>query len=181
VSLWTFLAAGMAAVVVMGPPGERDVFSRPVAGEVAGRPRLVLLASRETRSALDVTVPQLAARLADRPFVTVVRVDLRGVPGLFHRVAYARLRDSHARYADRARAQYAAHGLPPPADLERRLVLVGDAEGGSHAAAGLAEGFTSPLAVVEDAAGREVARGYLPQDLGRIEQALRMLVGEPGR
>ena len=80
-------------------------------------------------------------------------------------------------YAERARAQYASHGLPPPADLERRLVLVGDADGSSHAAAGLAEGFAAPLAVVEDASGREVARGYLPQDLGRIEDALRALAG----
>jgi len=146
-----------------------------VVDAVAGHPRLVLLVNRATRDQVGEPAVQLATRLSEVPFLTVVRVDLRGVPRLFRGLAWGRLRQAHANYVSRTREVWRSVGAAESPELGRRLVMVGDAEGGSHAAFGLEPGFGEAIAVVEDASGREVARGAFPRDAARLESALRAL------
>ena len=150
-----------------------DVFSRRVGDAVAGRSRLVIYTSRETRERVAGPTMEMASHLHDVSFVTVVRVDLRSVPRWFRGMAQSRLRETHGRFLQQAAEGYRRRGVEPPADASDRFVVVGDVDGAGHQRMGLAQGFTEPLAVVEDPSGREVARGVLPRDISRLEETLR--------
>jgi hypothetical protein len=167
----------MLAALVASPAlaAERDVFDRDVAPLLEGRPRLVLLANRHTARDVRTQASELALRLHALAYVTVVRVDLRGVPGLFESFAHATMRDAHAESTRESRARRLALGLPVPPDLDDRLVFVPDSDGERHQALGLGRGFDEALVVVEDALGRELLRAPFPRDFARVESSLRAL------
>ncbi len=162
------------AVASVGPVGEVDVFDRPTAPVFGGGlPVLVLYASRGTEAASTAPARAIAEQLADLPYVTLVRVDLRDVPGLFHGIARTIIRASHDRSLTRTVEREAKAGRTVDRErLSARLLLVVDNEGLSHSAEGLAEGFPLPVAIVVDPEGREVARGTLPADRDVIAAAL---------
>jgi hypothetical protein len=177
--LRTWLAALGLLLALTAGASEHDVFDRPVEPRLAGRPRLVLYANRHTRMDVRVQAAEMAHRLHRLAYVTVVRVDLRGIPGLFESFAYGNMRDAYAETTRTSRERRAAEGLPIPSDLDDRLIFVPESHGQRHQQMGLARGFEEALAVVEDAQGRELARGVFPQEIGRIEAALRRLEPAP--
>ncbi len=170
--LVSFVAIASAALT---SDEERDIFDRPITPLVAGRPRLVLFANRDTRDGTSDPANQLSVRLHQVPYVTVVRVDLRGIPSLFEGVARTKIQRAHDESIQRSRTLYESQGITPPIDLPSRLLFIGDSNGDSHRAQGLKKGFSPALAIVEDAEGREVVRGLFPDELDKIEAALTKL------
>ena len=73
----------LGGVVLAAASDERDVFDRPVAPQLLGRPRLVLYTNRNTKEETADPASRMAIRLRDVGYVTVVRVDLRGIIGEF--------------------------------------------------------------------------------------------------
>jgi hypothetical protein len=155
---------------------ERDVFDRPIAAQLAGRPRLVLYANRNTSEETSEPASRMAVRLRDIGYVTVVRVDLRGIPSFFEGIARNAIQKAHVNSTRRSLSLYGELGIEPPPDIASRLIFVSDSHGESHAALGLEKGFVQAMAIVEDGAGREVLRGRFPEDLERFEQVLGSLV-----
>lgn len=152
---------------------EVDVMNRPVAPLLSrGRPVLVLYCNRATRW-VGESATRMAVRLWDVPFTTLVHVDLRGIPSLFHGIARHTIRRSQEEGVENYRREFRQAGVEPPGDASERLVLVADPDGAAHAAVGLPEGFKESVAVVYDAQGNEVARGTFPRDADRIERAIR--------
>lgn len=170
VALLVATSAGAATLDERG----RDVFDRPVAELVSrGLPTLVLYANKGTKDAIQGPATEMAVRLHDVSFVTVVHVDLREVPSFFRGIARGKIRNSQqdaaARYAD----AYRQRGYPVPADFSDRLIFVADSDGAPHQAIGLGRGFNEAQAAVFDAQGREVFRGSFPRAVGQFEQAIR--------
>ena len=142
---------------------------------MSGRPRLVLYANRHTKMPVRLAASDLALRLHELTYVTVVRVDLRGVPGFLESFACTSMREAHLESTQSSQARRSELGLPIPADLDERLVFVADSDGTSHQLLGLERGFEEALAVVEDARGRVIAKGEFPRELPAIESALRSM------
>jgi hypothetical protein len=159
---------------------ELDIFDHPVAAQLGGdRPVLVLYANRETREATGKPAAEMALRLHDLPYVTLVRVDLRGIPSLFEGFALRNMRSAYQENIERSRRLYREAGYPPPAALGHNLVFVGDSKGTAHAAVGLGKDFPEALAIVLDPKGKEILRAAFPRDLRRVEQTLRKFVKAP--
>jgi len=164
-------STGVAAV----SPQDVDVFDRPVLPLLSrGRPTMVLYANRGTGESVHAPATQMSVRLKDVPFVTLVRVDLRGLPSLFRGIARRKIKSSHDDSVEEYDRAYKAAGVNPPPDASDRLVFVVDNDGAAHQAVGLPEGFHEALAVVLDCQGREVTRGAFPREVERIEQAIRV-------
>jgi hypothetical protein len=151
-----------------------DVFDRPVAPLLSrGRPTLVLYANRTTQNAVHEPATQLAVRLRDVPFVTLVRVDLRGVPSLFRGWARRTIRNRHHDGVEEYQRAFRAVGAAAPTDAADRLVLMVDPDGSAEQEVGLPAGFSEALALVLDCRGNELARGMFPREAERIEHAIR--------
>ncbi len=152
----------------------RDVYDRPLGQFIGqGEPVLIIYANRGTRGSVEGPATELAFRLHDVPFVTVVRADLRGVPGLFHGIARNRMRSDHAAAVQRYVDGYKSRGFAVPVDVSDHLIFVLDENGGPHDRLGLKQGFTQAMALVLDGTGREVLRAEFPQDADRVEMAIR--------
>ena len=151
-----------------------DVFDRPLA-ELAprGTPVLELYSDKQTKVELATSAPQMAYDNRDWRFVTVVYIDLSGVPGLFHGYAKGKIRAGWTRTIEHIRTLFRMRGDAPPGDLERDVAFVADSDGARREAAGLPRDFGQALAIVRDGEGREVARGVFPRDRARVEEVLR--------
>jgi hypothetical protein len=153
---------------------ELDIFDRPVAPQVAGtRPVLVLYANRATRRGTGEPADELALKLHDVPYITVVRVDLRGIPSFLGDFSQSSMRDAYRENVERSARLYRDAGLATPAELGHTLVMIGDPNGASHAAVGLAKGFGEAVGVVLDSHGNELFRGAFPRELPKFEEVLR--------
>jgi hypothetical protein len=178
------LAAVLTGVLALGtlgvprpvPPalaGE-DVFGQRLALRVpAGEPVLLILASPHSGGGLTRSGPEMYWRLRDVRFHTVVQVDLRGVPRLFVPVARSRLRKAWDDTVKSYEEAFRRHGDAPPPHVADSLTIEADPDGEHATRAGLAAGWDGYVAVVLDGQGREVARGTLPADAARLEEALR--------
>jgi hypothetical protein len=152
----------------------KDIFDRPVAELVShGLPTMVLYANKATKDTVQGPATQMAVRLHDVPFVTLVHIDLRDVPALFRGIARGKIRNSHRNGVERYVEAFRSLGFAPPDDAFNRLIFVSDNDGGPQQALGLNRGFSEALAIVYDGQGQEICRGPFPRDLDRIEQALR--------
>jgi hypothetical protein len=152
---------------------ELDVFHHPVSPQIAHKPVLVIYANKETRRSATEPAVELAVRLHDVPYVTVVRVDMRGIPTIMGNFAKGSIKDSYNESLTRAKALRRQANLPPPEASGQGLVYVADPQGAAHAAAGLAPGFKEALAVVIAPDGHEVVRAPFPRDAAKIEAALK--------
>lgn len=162
-------AVVLAALVRPDSAQELDIYDRPVVAQLEGRPRLCLYANRHTPADVTrVAARALSDRLEPHDYVTLLRVDLRGIPTLFEGFAISRMKRAYEASTNAERL--ASHP-------DGRLVFVADSYGQHHAAIGLERGFPEAYAVVEDAQGRELARGAFPREIVRIEAALRSLGG----
>jgi hypothetical protein len=168
-----FTAVAVWSRLMLADTADRDVFDRPVLDVVAGRPTFVLFANRATKEATSRSGTDLAVRLHDVDYATVVRVDLRGIPGLFESIARMLMRDSHEKGLEEIRRRLRQDALVPHREFGRHLAIVADPDGVTHRAAGLPKGFSEAEAVVIDRDGREIARGAFPREAGRIEAAIR--------
>ncbi len=153
--------------------GEVDLFGQPVAPQLHGRPVLVLFSNDHTRETTTEAGSQLALRLHDVPYVSVVRVDLRGLASFFSSIATHEMKDAYEQSVQRTRTLYRDAGLPPPKSLGHTLVFIPDRDGHASAAVGLPKGFTEGLALVLAPDGHEVARAPFPSGVKKIEAALR--------
>lgn len=150
-----------------------DVFDRPLAPVLnRNAPKLILYANQKTQDMVSSPSDILASHLKNVPYITVVRVDLRGVPGFLlgfaRKVMQGHQNESNEKYDELSRAA----GLKPAPGNER-LHLVMEADGAAHESMGLTQGFGHALAVVLDGAGKEILRARFPEDLAAVEKALK--------
>lgn len=148
-----------------------DVFGREVPlGQ--GRPTVVLYANRDSRDVLREHALRFAYELRHQRPIVVVRVDLRGVPGLFKGAANREIRKIHNDSLGKVRELFHARGQQPPADLEESLFMVADSSGAPHSALGLEKGFRQVFVQAVSPRGHELARGRFPEAAGAISRAL---------
>ena len=168
------IAALVVAFHASPVQAEEDVLGRTLP-DFKGRGVVVLYASQKTQTAVDKPMTELTFRLRDLDIVFVVRVDLRGIPGLFDGIARRMMRSDYAKGLDDYDKLCRDAGIAPPPRKEAELgfYMVMDSDGVSHKGVGLEKGFTEALAIAYDASGREVARGSFPRQVATIESALR--------
>jgi hypothetical protein len=167
------LAALLVSTVAQAAGNPVDVFDRPIAPVLTrNQPKLILYANQKTEDQIAHPGDLIAAHLKNVPYITVVRVDLRGVPGFFlgmaRKVMQGRQTEGNEKYSELARAA----GLKPP-EASERLHLVMEADGAAHQSMGLGQGFGHALAVVLDNTGREILRTAFPEGANLVEKALR--------
>lgn len=166
------LAAGLFVAPADAHAMPRDVFGRSVPVG-AGRPALVLLSNEETRSILVRHAFALAFDLRELDPVVVVRVDLRGVPGLFKNMAKGEVKKAHRESVELMERYSRTHGVELPTELvDNSLYMVPDYDGAPHRSHKLQEGFRSIVAEVRDVSGAVVAEGRFPEDSARLARAL---------
>lgn len=170
------VGVGVAMVLVAGlalAEADVDVFGRPLSLIESGRPQIVLYTSRATKQSASGAMTDFAYSVRALNPVVVVRVDLRGIPGVFQGIANRSMRTSFDEGLARYRRNYVGSTETLPEHCERGLWFVGDKDGSSHTEIGLKNGFTEALAVVYGQDGRELARGGFPREVARLEDALR--------
>ncbi len=153
--------------------GQVDLFGQPVVPQIRGRPLLVFFSNSKMRESTIRTGTELSLRLHEVPYVTIVRVDLRGSAGVLRFLARREMKDAYRESVERTRQLYRRAGLPPPASSGHHLIFVPDWEGEGASAAGLAKGFTESIGIVYAPDGREVVRAPFPVGVPRLERALR--------
>lgn len=173
---WSLVMAALAlsvARLAAAAPNTTDVFDHPLRAVLErNTPKLILYTNQNTRDAVAQPADLVANHLKEIPFVLVVHVDLRGVPGFLlgfaRHLMQSNQSDGNAKYIELSRAA----GLAP-ADGADRVHVVMEADGAAHEGVGLAKGFTHALAVVLDKAGHEILRTPFPDGSAAVEQALR--------
>lgn len=152
----------------------KDVFGREVPlGQ--GRPAVVFYANLDTRETLREHAFQFVLSLREQRPIIVIRVDLRGIPGLFEGLARREMRKSHHASLAAMRTLFTREDEEPPADLEDSLFMVADSDGAPHRALGLNKGFSETLALALSPSGGELARAPFPSAADTIRRALESL------
>jgi len=155
-----------------------DVFGEALNRRVPpGAPLLLILTNRHSQDGASRAGREMAWNLRDSGLRTVVRVDLRGLPGFLQGIARSRMqaawRQSVHDYADAFRRA----GREPPPESERTLSIVADPDGALAAREGLVRDAPQALGVVFDGDGTELARARLPGGRPELEQAIRQALG----
>jgi hypothetical protein len=172
------LVAGIVAAACLSTPAWAvgntvDVFDHPLKPVLTkNEPKLILYANQGTQRSVADTGELLAQHLRGVPYITVVHVDLRGVPGFLMGFARKLMQGSQAKANEKDSELARAAGLTPKPQ-EEQLHVVMEPDGAPHQMLGLASGFGQAMAVVLDRAGREILRARLPQDLTAVEKALK--------
>jgi hypothetical protein len=174
------VAALLAAAPVHAAGNTVDVFDHPLKPVLnRDEPKLILYASQGTQNTVSDAGSLLAAHLKGIPYITVVHVDLRGIPGFLmgfaRRVMQGSQSSANEQYADLARAA----GLKPPPASDEHYHVVMEPDGAAHQSLGMPSGFRQAMAVVLDRAGREILRARFPQDLPAVEKALQQAAQQP--
>lgn len=174
---WSGLAALVVACGIAAPawagPNMVDVFDHPLRPVLErNQPKLILYASQATGDAISDPATLISKRLKDIPYVLVIKIDLRGVPkfllGFARKLMQNSQSDGNEKYDELARAA----GLKT-SDAQDRVHVVMEADGAAHQLMGMAQGFKQAMAVVLDAAGREIVRTPFPAGADAVEKALR--------
>jgi hypothetical protein len=150
-----------------------DVFDHPLRPVLERpEPKLILYASQGTGNSINDPATMMSRRLKDIPYVLVIKIDLRGVPkflmGFARKLMQNSQSDGNEKYDELARAA----GLKS-ADATDRVHVVMEEDGAAHQLMGMAQGFKQAMAVVLDAAGREMLRTPFPAGADAVEKAIR--------
>lgn len=159
-----------------------DVFGRPLEPRLGrGWPAIVVYANQQVDDAISKPLRELSDRLFNEPYITVVHVDLRGVPSMFHGIARNVIRDKHKQSIEHYRSECRRRGVEPYSFADHTLIFIADGEGRSHTAMGLRKNFKEAFMVVLDGDGNEVARGPYPRAAPALEKALRQSIEQVPR
>lgn len=174
-----FLLAALCVWPGLASAATYDIFGREVpVGE--GRPTLIFYSNAETRDILAEHVYELSYELRDKNPIVVVRVDLRGVPGLFKGMAQREVKKAHQESVEVMEQYFREQGTEPtPGLVNASLFMIPDYGGKPHRSRGLEQGFGSVFAEVRDGAGELVTSGTFPEGKNRLAQAVAN--GRPGQ
>ncbi len=153
---------------------EKELFGRSLP-TLTGRPAIVLYANQATQKMISAPMTELSFRLRDLHPVTLVRVDLSGLPKLFTGFALSTMRSEYAkgerRYNELCRQ--AGIATPSQAEAEASFFMSYDPVGSPHRALGLSHNFRQAIAIAYDAEGRQIAQVRFPEEADRLEAAIR--------
>lgn len=167
-----FLIAALLAWPALASASTTDILGREVpVGD--GRPMLVFYSNAETRDALSASVYEMSYELRDQNPIVVVRVDLRGVPSLFHGIAHGEVRKAHKESVEVMEQYFRDHGTEPtPGLVNASLFMVPDYGGAPHQARGLEKGFHEMVAEVRDGNGAFITSARFPQGKQKLSKAV---------
>ena len=174
------LSAIGARSAAAAEPATMDVFDKPLR-QVLTRdaPKLILYTNPNTRDSVSGAGPLMASHLKGINYITVVHVDLRGVPGFLMGFARKLMQTSQAETNEKNAEYMAAAGIRPKPEETDLTHVVMEPDGAGHELMGLAKDFRQGLAVVLDRAGREILRTPFPANTAAVENALRVAAQTP--
>jgi hypothetical protein len=163
-----------AAPIASAAPATADVFDTPLR-QVLNRdaPKLVLYTNPNTRESVNDAGPILKEHLKGISYITIVHVDLRGIPSFLLSISRKLMQRSQTEVNERDAELMAAAGIKPKPEETDLLHVVMEPDGEAHQLLGLARDFQQGIAVVLDRAGHEVLRTQFPQNGAAVEKALR--------
>lgn len=166
------LAAALFALPAFAAQAPRDAFGRSVPiGE--GRPALVFYSNEDTREVMEQHAFAMSYELREEKPIVVVRVDLRGVPGMFKGMARKEVRKAHRESVAAMEQVFRDNGMEPPTkEIDQSLYMVPDFGGRIHSKHGLREGFQTVFAEVRAPDGDVVTTGRFPDEVSRISDAV---------